>query len=244
MDGVPKRVLAAAALVTVVMSAASCSQYTPVDIPEGIPPGAGVPTPPIDIEAPGRSADQLHGWAAGLAQELGIGRTALEAYGYAAAVMESSRPDCGIRWTTLAGIASVESKHGTHGGAQVAPTGRVEPVIRGIPLDGGPGVAEIPDTDDGVMDGDPVHDRAMGPMQFIPETWKRWGVDANGDGVADPDNIDDAALTAARYLCARGGDLTIPEGWRNALMAYNMSGEYLALVRDRASAYSVGVGVD
>ena len=56
-----------------------------------------------------------------------------------------------------------------------------------------------------------------------------------------PDNIDDAALTAARYLCERGGDLTAAEGWQPALMAYNLSGDYLTLVRDRASAYSVGV---
>lgn len=239
-----RRALVAAALAAVTVGVASCSEYTPVDIPEGIPPAPGTPTPPIDIEAPGRSADQLHGWASGLADELGIGRTALEAYGYAAAVMASSRPECGIGWTTLAGIASVESKHGTYGGAVVAPTGRVDPVIRGVPLDGGPGVAQIPDTDGGAMDGDPVHDRAMGPMQFIPETWNRWGVDANGDGVADVDNIDDAALTAARYLCERGGDLTMPEGWRNALMAYNLSEQYLTLVRDRASAYSVGVPAD
>ena len=80
----------------------------------------------------------------------------------------------------------------------------------------------------------------MGPMQFIPETWKKWGVDANGDGVADPDNIDDAALTAARYLCARGGDLRTAQGWETALMAYNLSGQYLRDVRDRAAAYSVG----
>jgi membrane-bound lytic murein transglycosylase B len=80
----------------------------------------------------------------------------------------------------------------------------------------------------------------MGPMQFIPETWQRWGVDANGDGVASADNIDDSALTAAVYLCARGGDLTTPEGWQRALMAYNLSGSYLREVRDRAAAYSVG----
>lgn len=242
----PRRSLFAVALAAVIVSVSvgSCSEHTRVDIPEGIPPGPGAPIPPIDVEAPGRSADQLHAWAAEQSDALRVGRTALEAYGYAAAVMDSSRPGCGIGWTTLAGIASVESKHGTHEGSQVAPTGQVDPVIRGVALDGGPGVAEIPDTDGGALDGDPVHDRAMGPMQFIPETWKRWGVDANGDGVVDPDNIDDAALTAARYLCERGGDLTTPEGWRNALMAYNLSGEYLTLVRDRASAYSVGVPVD
>ncbi len=44
----------------------------------------------------------------------------------------------------------------------------------------------------------------MGPLQFIPSTWRSWGVDANGDGVADPNQIDDAALAAGRYLCAAG----------------------------------------
>ncbi|AQA24646.1 transglycosylase SLT domain protein [Rhodococcus sp. MTM3W5.2] len=187
------------------MLAVGCAEQSRVPIPEGIPPGPGAPVPPIDIDAPGRTADQLRDWAAGQTDALGIPVTALEAYGYAAAVMAQSRPECGIGWTTLAGIASVESRHGTYRGSSVAPTGDVSPQIRGIPLDGGPGVAEIPDTDGGAMDGDPVHDRAMGPLQFIPETWKRWGVDANGDGVANPDNIDDAALTAARYLCARAG---------------------------------------
>ena len=232
-----------AATVVVVLAYGACSreQQPRIAIPEGIPPGPGAATPPIDIDAPGRSADQLHGWSAGLADSIGVGSTALEAYGYAATVMAETKPECGIGWTTLAGIASVESRHGTHAGSAVGPTGQVTPEIRGIPLDGGPGVAEIPDTDGGAMDGDPVHDRAMGPLQFIPETWKRWGVDANGDGVADADNIDDAALTAARYLCERGGDLTAAEGWQSALMAYNLSGEYLTLVRDRASAYSVGV---
>ncbi|MBF6235369.1 murein transglycosylase, partial [Nocardia farcinica] len=97
----------------------------------------------------------------------------LEAYGYAAAVMVRARPDCGIAWTTLAGIGSVESKHGTYRGSEVSETGRVDPPIIGIALDGSPGVARIPDTDNGALDGDPVHDRAVGPLQFIPETWKR-----------------------------------------------------------------------
>ena len=212
-----------------------------VHIPEGVPPGAGSAVPVIDIDAPGRSADLLEVWAGGQADTMRIPVTALEAYGYAAAVMARRSPECGIGWTTIAGIASLESKHGQFHGASVAPTGEVTPPIRGVPLDGSPGVAEIPDTDGGALDGDPVHDRAMGPLQFIPETWKRWGVDANGDDRIDADNIDDAALTAARYLCASGGDLRTAEGWTRAVMTYNASSAYLREVRDRAAAYSVGV---
>lgn len=218
---------------------AGCADQPPAPIPQNTPPLPGAPVPPIDVDAPGRTAGRLADWASGISDATGISATALEAYGYAAAVMAQSRPDCGIAWTTVAGIGGVESRHGTHRGAHLAADGTVTPPIRGIPLDGGPGVAEIPDTDGGAMDGDPVHDRAMGPMQFIPETWRRWGVDANGDGVADPDNLDDAALTAARYLCASGGDLTGEDGWRRALMAYNLSGRYLADVRDRANRYAV-----
>ena len=80
---------------------------------------------------------------------------------------------------------------------------------------------EIIDTDAGVLDGDPHLDRAMGPMQFIPETWRLYGVDANNDGMVSPDNFDDAALSAAGYLCWRGKDLSTPRGWMDALRAYN-----------------------
>ena len=60
------------------------------------------------------------------------------------------------------------------------------------------------------LDGEPEYARAMGPMQFIPETWKLYGVDANNDGIISPDNFDDAALSAAGYLCWRGKDLAKP----------------------------------
>ncbi len=219
----------------------SCSLVERPTVPDLNPPGAGAPLPPIDVEAPGRSADQLADWASGLSDQLGISQTALEAYGYAQAVMAVARPDCHLGWTTVAGIGSVESKHGTHGGASVSANGQVNPPIRGVALDGSPGVAKIDDTDGGAMDGDPVHDRAMGPMQFIPETWQRWGVDANGDGIADPDNLDDAALTAGRYLCGFGRDLSTAAGWTDALASYNMSEAYAREVQFRANAYSVGV---
>lgn len=241
MGGVKNRLGWMIAVLSAGLMVAACgSTEPPRVIPEGIPPGAGTPVPEIDFNAMGRTADLLLAWAEPQGDALNISTPALAAYGHAAAIMSDTSPGCGIAWTTLAGIGFIESRHGTYQGSSVAPDGTVAPPIRGIPLDGGPGVAEIPDTDGGAMDGDPVHDRAMGPMQFIPETWKKWGVDANGDGIANPDNLDDAALTAARYLCARGGDLKTAEGWERALMAYNQSGVYLRDVRDAAAAYSVG----
>jgi membrane-bound lytic murein transglycosylase B len=80
----------------------------------------------------------------------------------------------------------------------------------------------------------------MGPMQFIPETWRLYGVDANNDGIISPDNFDDAALSAAGYLCWRGKDLATPRGWMNALRAYNLSDQYARTVRDWATAYANG----
>lgn len=209
-------------------------------IPEGMPPAAGAVVPQIDLDAPGRTAVQLQGWAEERSRDGNVPAISMQAYGYAALLLARSKPECEIRWTTLAGIAYIESKHGTYAGSRIGPDGRISPPIRGVPLDGSPGIAVIVDSDQGKMDGDTVHDRAMGPFQFIPETWKRFGTDANGDGYADPDNIDDAALTAAKYLCASGGKLGTAQGWRKALMTYNQSEQYLLDVRDAAAAYALG----
>jgi membrane-bound lytic murein transglycosylase B len=166
--------------------------------------------------------------------------TALEAYAYAAKVAAVENPSCHLTWTTLAGIGMVESHNGTYHGATIAPNGDVTPPIRGVRLDGSNGNLEIVDADGGQMDGDPMYARAMGPMQFIPETWRLYGVDANNDGVVSPDNIDDAALSAAGYLCWRGRDLATPVGWMKALRAYNLSDQYARTVRDWATAYANG----
>ena len=173
------------------------------------------------------------------APALDIPVTALEAYAYAARVAEIENPGCHLAWTTLAGIGKVESQHGTYRGAGVAPNGDVNPPIRGVRLDGTNGNLAIVDAEASTV-GDPVYARAMGPMQFIPETWQRYGVDANNDGIASPDNIDDAALSAAGYLCSRGPDLGTPRGWMNALRAYNRSEAYARSVRDWATAYARG----
>jgi membrane-bound lytic murein transglycosylase B len=113
----------------------------------------------------------------------------------------------------------------------------VSPSIIGIPLDGSEGVMAIADTDDGELDEDMEWDRAVGPMQFIPTTWADHAEDGNLDGEADPHQIDDAALTAARYLCENGGDVTTDDGWTTALAAYNRSVSYANDVADLAESY-------
>jgi membrane-bound lytic murein transglycosylase B len=225
---------------TLLLLASSCSWQLGPYIPKGVPPPAGARVPPVDTYAKGRAADQLHTWAAVLAPALHIPVTALEAYGYAARVAEVENPNCHIAWTTLAGIGQVESHHGTYHHATLFPNGDVRPPIRGVVLDGTNGTMRIIDSQPGGMDGEPDTVRAMGPMQFIPETWREYGVDADNDGKVDVDNIDDAALSAAGYLCWRGKNLATPRGWITALWAYNDSDVYARAVRDWATAYAAG----
>lgn len=164
-------------------------------------------------------------------------RTSLEAYWRAATRLASERPDCHLDWALLAGIGHVETGHGTHRGAAPAADGGVEPTIIGPELDGN-GFERITDTDQGVLDGDPIMDRAVGPMQFIPTSWRAYGVDGNGDRVADPHNIYDAALAAGHYLCRNGrGDLRVGEVASRAVLSYNRSWAYVGHVLGLADHY-------
>jgi membrane-bound lytic murein transglycosylase B len=133
---------------------------------------------------------------------------------------------CQVPWWLLAGVGFVETRHGTAQGSRVTATGDTTRRILGIPLDGRPGVMAIADSDGGRLDDDGTWDRAVGPMQFIPGTWGRWASDATADEVADPHNLYDAALAAARYLCFSRGDLLTEPAQRAALLAYNRSVPY------------------
>lgn len=214
--------------------------FLPVPPGQGVDPGqtrAYSPTPTALNSQPvgSRPVDALGNWVASLS-DLGIPPVALQAYGYAHSVLAQTQPSCKLSWTLLAGIGSTESNHGAHAGAQLQPDGSTIPKIIGIPLDGTQS-EKITDTDGGKLDGDTVWDRAMGPMQFIPTTWTKWGVDADGDGVADPYNINDAALAAGYYLCAGGRDLSTAQDWWAAVWSYNPSTPYGQKVFTAADGY-------
>ena len=126
----------------------------------------------------------------------------LLAYRNAADDLRRSDPACHLPWSLLAGIGQVESGHAYNGA--IDRKGRTLNPILGPVLNGVGDVAAIPDTDGGRWDGDTTWDRAVGPMQFIPSSWQVWGRDGDGDGRADPSDVDDAAMATASYLCAGG----------------------------------------
>ena len=170
----------------------------------------------------------------------GIPMVALEAYQRAAAAVAVSDAACRLPWQLLAAIGRVESDNGQFGGAVLLADGYGTRPIYGLPLDGRDGVALVRDTDGGTLDGDPNFDRAVGPMQFIPSTWSAYAVDGNGDGKKDPNNIFDAALGAAHYLCAGGGNLANPAQETAAVLSYNDADEYAHVVLTLAASYEQG----
>ncbi len=173
--------------------------------------------------------------------ELEFDVVVLDAYNSAAIASELIHPGCGVQWWMLAGIGRVESRHGTYNGtpdpSSVDAAGFVSPQIIGIPLNGDSETAVITDTDGGLLDRDPIFDRAVGPMQFIPSTWAGNGLDGDGDGEANPHNLYDAALSAAHYLCRTAGGVTTSEGLRRGYFAYNHSDSYVNAVYGFALGY-------
>jgi len=73
---------------------------------------------------------------------------------------------------------------------------------------------------------------ALGWMQFMPSSWRAYGVDANRDGTKDPYEAIDAIFAAARYLRAAGYERDV----RGAIYAYNHAWWYVDSVMQRARA--------
>ena len=162
---------------------------------------------------------------------------ALSAYRKAEQAMAVASPGCGVSWNLLAGIGRIESSH-ANGGATDSRGTAIRPIY-GPALDGTlPGNEIIVQGNTG---GRAVYARAMGPMQFLPGTWSRYASDGDGDGRADPQNLFDATLAAARYLCSGGLNLRNQSQALTSILRYNNSMAYAQNVLGWAAAYATGV---
>ncbi len=213
-----------------------------------LPDGTTMPTEtvkdPANITAPGEIAP---GVPKGSEEEVlksastnGIPAAALAAYQRAAQVIGTADPSCKLEWPLVAAIGRVESDHGRYGGNVLTAEGVSRPGIYGIPLDGTNGTQKISDTDAGQYDRDKTYDRAVGAMQFIPSTWSVVGVDGDGDGKRNPQDIDDSALATAVYLCSGDENLSTRPGQEAAVYRYNHSDDYVNLVLSIMNAYASG----
>jgi Transglycosylase SLT domain len=208
--------------------------------PPGLLPVGGEPT--SSVPALVLPTGTLPGSTATVALDNnGIPVRALEAYRAAASLVGAADAACHIDWALLAAIGRVESNHARFGGNHLDSAGVAQPGIIGMRLDGTNGTARIMDTDGGRLDRDPIYDRAVGPMQFIPSTWRVVGVDANRDGVKNPQDMTDAATSTAIYLCSGPGDLSRSGDLHGAIMRYNPSESYVRTVTAIADAYRHGV---
>lgn len=256
-DGAPRKPWAAIAIAGLVTAAVAAAPSPRQDLPAreereipnaqapprdgGTAPDTDIVSPPVVLPpatrtTPGGGVAVVPAGAVG-----GVPALVYAAYQRASAASALTAPGCHLPVSLLAAIGKVESGHAR--GGRVDATGTTPHPILGPTLDGSPGLAAITDTDGGLFDGDVRWDRAVGPMQFIPGTWRRWADDGNGDGNANPHNVFDASGTAGRYLCADGRDLATEDGLRTAILSYNNSPSYLRIVRTWMVVYDRGAVV-
>ena len=230
-----------ASLVSGSATANSAAKTSP--LPDGTSVPANAIEAPASVSVPGTVAPGIAGDAQNAvdtASTSGIPSAALSAYQRAETVINAADKSCNIPWELIAAIGRVESDHGRYGGNTLTQNGVSKPGIYGIALNGKNGTQAINDTDGGQLDKDPVFDRAVGPMQFIPSTWQVVKVDADGDGQRNPQDMDDAALATAVYLCSGSDNLSTRPGQESAVMRYNHSQDYVNLVLRIMEAYSQG----
>ena len=241
---VPLALLSGAWTASLAVSSATADDTDAAKLPDGSTVPSKAIEDPASVSAPGQIAPGIPAGGAdkvlSSASANGIPAAALAAYQRAAQVIDAADPSCNIDWSLIGAIGRVESNHGTYGGNTLSDDGVSTPGIIGIPLNGANGTQRISDTDAGEWDRDKQFDRAVGPMQFIPSTWRVVGVDGDGDGQRNPQDIDDAALATAVYLCSGDENLANRGGQESAVYRYNHSQDYVNLVLSIAEAYASG----
>ena len=243
----PLALLSTAVTVSLVGATPTTTAVAEQQPPTTLPDGATVPEAAIEAPAsvstsrsPAREVDRSLGRAARTASTAGIPAAALAAYQRAETVINAADPSCNLSWQLVAAIGRVESDHGRANGNTLTDDGVADPGIYGIPLNGRNNTRAISDTDAGQYDADTRWDRAVGPMQFIPSTWSVVGVDGDNDGKRNPQDVDDAALASAVYLCSGKDDLSTVVGQRASIYRYNHSNAYVDLVLSFMRAYLSG----
>ena len=158
------------------------------------------------------------------------------------AYARTGQPCPGVDWAVIAGIGKVESNHGRITGNGADSSGVVTPTILGPPLDGSGAGGNTTPMPSGKWEGQYGSSgpwlRALGPMQFLPETFEKYGADGDGDGQKDPHNIYDATAAAANLLCANQPESATDA--TEAVLAYNQSESYRDKVFEWADNYRNG----
>ncbi|WP_019808033.1 C40 family peptidase [Saccharomonospora halophila] len=190
----------------------------------------GAPTtPPGASDAPPASGPRFEDWVDEVAGWLNIPRRAMHAYAAATVTLSDEQPQCNLSWVTLAGVGRTVSDHGRTGDRAITDDGTVSDPI---------GTIEVRDFEGTVVS----RPGAAGPMQLAPRVWREWRASATHE-TPDIQDLDDAALTAGRALCADGRDLADGDGWLAGVSA--LHDEPLFLHRTLATANVYGtVGRD
>ena len=194
----------------------------PVRVPEAVPASHRVAIDTVVLRGPSRVAQ--------------IPAPALAAYQRAAGILEQVDHGCGIDWTVLAAVGRVLTDHGRLHDSVLGPRGRAHPSIVGDPAVDARGLA-LPDSDRGQVDGDPRHDRAVGPLLLTPAVWRLVAVDADSNGRRSPQNVFDASLATAVLLCAGRGDLSTAPDLRAALRRTGRGPDFVAATLRALRAY-------
>ncbi|WP_019816261.1 C40 family peptidase [Saccharomonospora saliphila] len=179
--------------------------------------------PPGPTSAPGASRVRFEEWVNDVAGWLDIPRRAMHAYAIATVTLADEQPDCHLSWVTLAGVGRTATDHGRVHDGDITEDGTVSAPI---------GTIEVRDFAGAVVS----RPGAAGPMQLAPAVWERWRA-TPGHGEPDIQDLDDAALTAGRALCADGRDLSDGDQWLDGVSALHDEPLFLHRVLATANVY-------
>ncbi|HMY09905.1 MAG TPA: lytic transglycosylase domain-containing protein, partial [Marmoricola sp.] len=245
---IPVAVVSGLWTASLVLSSAGSAANAKDQTHEPLPDGSKIPTQVISTPAslpimgtigaavPADKADQVITDAI----RSGIPAPALAAYQRSAQVVSQADKRCNLPWALLAAMGRAESDHGQLGNSNIDDHGVSKPGAFGPTLNGTEGTKLVNDTDGGKLDRDSVYDRGVGAMQFVPATWKLVKVDGDSDGKADPQNVNDAAMGAAMYLCSGGQNLATRSAKEASLFRFHPDRNYVNLVLRLMEAYQTG----